>query len=83
MNLDIPQRSGAGAASHIAPRADQVPPSPFSRGRVRRPPLFPRSAVCRRGIGDGFSGGRLSCCSAIFADGFESGDTPAWSAVVP
>jgi len=34
-------------------------------------------------FGDDFSFGRVICYSAIFADGFESGDTSAWSAVVP
>jgi hypothetical protein len=34
-------------------------------------------------FGDDFSFGRVTCFSAIFADGFESGDTSAWSAVVP
>ena len=32
---------------------------------------------------DDFSFGRVSCYSAIFGDGFESGDASAWSAVVP
>jgi len=34
-------------------------------------------------FGDDFSFGRVSCYSAIFGDGFESGDTAAWSIVVP
>jgi hypothetical protein len=34
-------------------------------------------------FGDDFSFGRVTCYSAIFTDGFESGDTSAWSVVVP
>lgn len=34
-------------------------------------------------FGDDFSFGRVTCYSAIFSDGFESGDASAWSAVVP
>jgi len=34
-------------------------------------------------FGDDFSFGRVNCYSAIFVDGFESGDASAWSAVVP
>ena len=34
-------------------------------------------------FGDDFSFGRVDCYSAIFGDGFESGDASAWSVVVP
>jgi len=34
-------------------------------------------------FGDDFSFGRVNCYSAIFVDGFETGDASAWSAVVP
>ena len=34
-------------------------------------------------FGDDFSFGRVVCYSAIFADGFESGDASAWSVIVP
>jgi hypothetical protein len=34
-------------------------------------------------FGDDFSFGRVVCYSAIFGDGFESGDTSGWSLVVP
>ncbi len=62
--------------------ADFVAASDQTQVRFSVADNLPNRSVTEAAI-DGFSATLLECDPSIFADGFESGDTTAWSATIP